>query len=539
MHRFSPILCVFCLILFPALLTAEEQVTLKSGARLIGSVTLEGQTVHVKIGDAQLHVTLSDVDTIGPVGTESKLSPERLLMIALEARAQQGTSAGLVGLLAEAYRQAPEDARIAYWYAQSLVDAGLGSAAQGVLQKHRTAIEAELPGLTQRLAKQIQERVELEHLPDRLAARVDQLNSEAKSNAFREDDLPMYVRFRLTDSTGQPVEKSAIRMECNGSEERLEPFDAGYYLFSFESYRNNDDPNCQLIVNSPGLEPKQFALQPAADHVANAGNLVVKRYADDDKAPVTIVVADQSGESVQGASVTLRPQDGGDESGVQTASTDADGRVAFKAFPMNYTYTVTAKGFKPENGRVELKRDSEQPEPTRVKLYPAMAATIRFAWSTTSLQGDGGTTSNETTIELGEGVPPMPYSPDTMHLLRPVQVGDKLTLQSGPPFFGGAMAAALAPWVRQVPSELLKDSPFDYFSQIDLKKLDEMKSEWQEVQMSREAPRRGPYQPLSFEIQEGEVYAGQVPGRDMRNGQPTLVSFKAFVEMVSTADESE
>src|SRR5690606_10262783 len=107
-------------------------------------------------------------------------------------------------------------------------------------------------------------------------------------------------------------------------------------------------------------------------------------------------------------------------------------------------------GFKNELGTIELKRGSEAADPQHVKLYPVIAATIRFAWTTTSLQG-GETTSSETTIEVGEGVPPMPLSPDTMHLLRPVQVGNKLTLQSGPAFWGGAMMVA-PPWVRRAPA---------------------------------------------------------------------------------------
>lgn len=98
----------------------------------------------------------------------------------------------------------------------------------------------------------------------------------------------------------------------------------------------------------------------------------------------------------------------------------------FKAFPMSYTYTVAAKGFKSEMGGVVLKPGTTDQNEQRVKLHPAIAATIRFAWSTTSLQGDGATTTNEATIKVGEGIPPLPYSPDTMNFLRPVQEGSKL-----------------------------------------------------------------------------------------------------------------
>lgn len=60
----------------------------------------------------------------------------------------------------------------------------------------------------------------------------------------------MFVRFRVIDSTGQPVEKAAIRMNCNGSDERLESYDFGHYLFTFNGYRNNEDSTCRLNVNS-------------------------------------------------------------------------------------------------------------------------------------------------------------------------------------------------------------------------------------------------------------------------------------------------
>jgi protocatechuate 3,4-dioxygenase beta subunit len=528
---------VFCL-LGSVSVYAEEQVTLKSGARIIGSVALDGQTVGITIGDSQLVVPLSEVDTIAAVGTEAQQSPERLLMIALEARAQQGTSAGQVGLLAEAARQAPQDARIAYWYAQSLADAGLGSAAQAVLQKHRTKIEAELPGLVQRLSKQIQERIELEHLPARLAARIDQLNKGVNATSLRSDQLPMFVRFRLTDSTGQPVEKAAIRITCNGNDERLEAFEAGYYLFTFNSYRNNDQTECKLIVSSPGLEPNQFDLQPTADQVANGGNLIVKRYHEDDKLPVTILVTDQHGQSVEKATVTLRPQErDDDENKVQTASTDADGRVTFKAFPMNYTYTVVAKGFKNEFGRVELKRGSAEADPQHVKLYPTIAATIRFAWSATAPQS-GELISNETTIEIGEGIPPMPYSPETMNFLRPVQDRDKLVLQYSPQFWGGPMAMA-TPWVRRAPADLLGESPLSFFKEFNLQKLGDVKDKWTVVDVATENTRRGPRLPFSFLAEQGQVYAGQIMGRDNRTGQPMLVSFKAYVEKVSTRGDAE
>lgn len=527
------ILCAICLPIWPDQTQAEEQVTLKSGARLIGDVSLAGQMVNVKIGDSKLEIPLNEVDLIGPVGTQPKQSPERLLMIALEARAQQGTSAGQVGLLGEAYRMSPRDPRIGYWFAHSLLDAGFGTPASEVLRSNHQAIERAYPGMTASLVQKIGERIRLESLPPDLIKQIERIGAAAGNAPLRSDRVPMFVRFRLTDSTGQPIEKSAVRVSCNGNDEQLEGYEGGHYLFMFNSYRNNEEPVCQLNVNSPGLESKQFEICPAADQVANAGDFVVKRFSDDEKVPLTIIVADHAGQRVEKASVILRPEGRGDDNASQTATTDADGRAQFKAFPMKYGYTVTAKGLKSESGGVELKPASTDQNEQRVELYPIIAATIRFAWSTTSLQGNSETTTNEATIKVGEGIPPMPYSPDTMNFLRPVQDGDKLTLQSGPPYFGGPMAAAMTTWVRQVPEELLKDSPLEYFTGIDLTKLDKLQEEFRPIKTDSASPR-GPYPQISFALKQGEVYVGKLTGRDMRSGQPTVVSFKVFIEELST-----
>ena len=104
---------VLNLLLLPGV-EAAQQVTLNSGTRIIGEVELQGQTVAIKIDDRELTVPLSDVDLIAPVDTTAGLrSPGQLLLIALESRIHHGSNEGLVGLLAEAQRQAPEDARIA------------------------------------------------------------------------------------------------------------------------------------------------------------------------------------------------------------------------------------------------------------------------------------------------------------------------------------------------------------------------------------------------------------------------------------------
>ena len=534
MSRYLLFLSVIVVVLSPFHCFAAEQVTLKSGTRLIGIVSVADKTVTVKIGDSVVTVPMSDVDLIGPVGTDAQQTPQRLLMIALESRLQRGTGEGQVGLLAEAYRQDQDDARIAYWYAQNLLDAGFGSAAQKILEEKRDAIEETYPGMADRLVDQIQERIGLENLPARLITRLDRLNKAIPNAPLNSDRLPMFVRFRVIDQNGKPIDKSAIRIDCNGQDERLEGFDGGYFLFTYNSYRNNDESNCRLHVNWPGLEPKEFELRPAADHVEDAGELVVTRFDEKSKMPFKVVVVDRNDKLISGATVTLRPEVRNDNRSPETtARTDDKGRAEILAFPMNYSYTVAAKGFKSEGGAVELKSDSKEHEEQRVELYPVMSGSVRLAWTTTGLQGDGAVTNGEATLPFGEGENPMRYGPDSVTFLRPQQVKDRLTLQSGPPYFGPMMGGASS-WVRRVPQELLKNSPQEYFAGIDLKKIDALQDEFEQVESER---TNGPsqYTPLAFAAKQGEVFVGKVPGRDMRNGQPTLVSFKVYVEKVSTA----
>lgn len=209
---------------------------------------------------------------------------------------------------------------------------------------------------------------------------------------------------------------------------------------------------------------------------------------------------------------------------------DANGRVTFKMFPMNYAYSVVVKGYKSEDGSIEFK-DGEQDD-LRIEVYPQMAATIRLAWMVEPLQGDASSTSGETILELGNEVP-RPYGMEGGNLLRAAQVKDRIVLQSGPPYFGGPMAPGATSWIRRAPSAMLNNEPLKFFESIDLKKINSLQSEFEspETDLSTNRP---PYAPFSIKVKQGDVYVGKFPSRDMRTGQPALVNVKVYVEKIST-----
>lgn len=539
MVRTVIIWCTVGLSAWSPLVLAEEEVTLKSGARLNGTVTLDGQTVTVKIGDSQMTVPLSDVDSIGPAGSGIKQSPERMLMIALEARAFEGSGAGQVGLLAEAYRAAPEDARIAYWYAHSLVDAGFGAAAQEVLNEHLPAIRAQFPGMTERLTSRLQERLQLESLPPKLAQRLEKINQAAGNELLNTDEVPMFVRFRVIDSTGQPLDKSALFINCNGSDDLLDGYGLGHYLFAFNRHRSNSNTTCKLVINLPGFEPKECELQPASDHVPNAGDIVVQKYSDDDKVSLNVSVVDHLGKVVEGATVNLNTLTGNRNS-TTTEITSTEGLAVFKAFPASYGYTVGAKDLKGEYGRVELRRGDSGRKELQVRLYPALSARIQITWSATSPQDVQETTLQETTLNFGEDLPPVEFHNQSMNIVRPIQSQNQLFLQFREMMYDRPGGGEMPSWVRKVPAELLKGSPSEYYKGIDLEKLDALQDELLPVE-SKQSAQHGIHPRGGFSVQQGEVYVGKIPNHLMRYryGVQSFLTFKLFVEQLSSAAEAE
>jgi hypothetical protein len=391
-----------------SVLFAQEQVTLKTGTQLIGRVSLsaDSRSVTLKIGESSISVPMDEVDSIGPVGSKLSPSPDRLLMIALESQLQHGSGAGQIGLLAEAYRQAPQDARIAYWYARSLVDARLGSTAQKIVEEHRQAIEVAYPGILAKLEEEISQRVSLEGLPADFVKRIDQITDSIGRSLPREDRIPMFVRFALVDSDGVPLERQAYRISASGAEERLETFAQGNHLFSFNLYRGNENHSCKLTVSGPGLKSQTFDLPASSVMVADAGRFEVKRYIDSEMVTRTFLVLNENDKPIPGANIHLSIDSRGPQP-TEKAITDESGRATIKQFPLEYQYLVENHGYLRDHGKVAF-REGIPSDEIVVKLFPLMNAKARIAWVSQLLQGPTASTNGESVLTLGRDPSPHP-----------------------------------------------------------------------------------------------------------------------------------
>jgi hypothetical protein len=212
---------------------------------------------------------------------------------------------------------------------------------------------------------------------------------------------------------------------------------------------------------------------------------------------------------------------------------------------MRYAYRIQAEGFNHNSGNVELKPDMADAKEMQIKLHPAIRATIRLAWQSTSLQG-GGKTSGETMLTV-DGGPPRPYvyGQESTSWLRPVQEKDRLTLQfvEYPYGFGGPFAAPDA-WLRVVGKGAGPDVGQDIeaalaeYDAIDLAKIDKLKEELPAPRATTLQQPGNPRPATVLPAELGKVYVGRLQHRDMRTGQPVQLAYKVFVEEMSSDNPS-
>jgi hypothetical protein len=553
-------------------LFAEVEVTLTSGASLVGKVSMDGKDVVVKIEDSELRVPLSEVDSITSVDAGSGRQARRLLLTALEARVNNDGSAEVIGLLAEAARLAPDDPHVAYWYASSLADAGYGQAANDVFTKKRDAIAASYPGLTEQLAERIKRRVEMEKMPPALVQRLDELNAALAKQAANPEVRQIAAVFRLVDQDEQPIERAAFQMQCsNGQDENLEPFDDGYFVYSFNRHRGNQEGPSTIDITKPGLESKMFELNGSSNRVQDAGTLVVQRYDEEAKRLFRIHVADTKGTPVVAAHVSIQAMStrGNVSNHTLSGETDAEGNAEIISFPMKYTYRVQSEGFNSASGNVEVAANASEPKPLEVRLNRAIEATIRLAWEATAMQG-GGKTTGESTIQVAGDGQQNQYGQNETSWLRPFQQKDRLSLQFVDQFFGynGPFGQPEGGWVRVLKSpadanlgeekkpdaattseterenaaakdEGSQPMNLDAFNAVDLDDLDEYKSKLPQPRMIEGGHRTGPRPPMVLPAETGKIYVGRLVHREMRTGQPIQLTFKVFIEEMSTGGEAD
>ena len=533
------VICLDVLLVVPAQLFAEQEVTLKSGASFIGDVTLDGDAIIVQVDEAKLRVPLADVAAISPLDAGHQQQAQRLLMTALESKLMNNAGREVLAILGEAARLDPDDPKIAYWYASTLVEAGFGKAASEVYERRREEIGNAYPGMSDQLAARIAQRLELEKMPAAVVARIDKLNSAAAQQSLIPEVRPMAAVFRLVDQNERPIERSAFRIQSNAQDDNLESFHDGYYLFTFNQNRHNRDEPCRLEITQPGLEPKTFQFRGGSPGVEMAGEFVVARYDETARKPFRARIVARDGVPVAGATITLSPvSDGGSAaSDAISGDTDDDGRIEVLVFPMKYSYRVQAEGFNHHSGTVDVQATDSTAASSReqqFKLDRAIRATVRVAWMSTSFQG--GKTSGEDTLKIaGEAPAPNRYGQEAIAWLRPVQNQNRLTFQFINMPFGyqgpNSSEAWLRVWEPAADTEggAAQAAAMEKFTTLDLDKVDQLKNE-----LTAPAGVRGGqpgYQgPMIVQAALGKVYIGQLSSRDTRTGQPMQVAFKVVIE---------
>ncbi len=551
---FFAAVAVVATLLLAVPLLAEVQVTLKSGANLVGKVSIEGKEVVVKLEDSELRVPLDEVDSVTSADSGPERQAKRLLLTALESRVAKNEGAEVIGLLAEASRLTPDDPHIAYWYAESLADAGYGQAASDIFTKHREAIGRSYPGLVNQLAKRIERRVEMERLPPALIERLDALNVELGRQSSNADKRQFAEMFRLVDQDKQPLDRSVFQLQgYQGQEDNIEVYDDGYFLHTYSRHRSNEVKPSKLEVLQPGLEQKTFELQTSPSKVRDAGELVVKRYGDDAKRPIRFQVRKPDKSPLLGAEILVSATgtNGSQTSSNESAQTDVEGVGEVGVFPMRYSYNVKADGYNPVSGSIDVRTDGSDPKPIELVIHPAIRGTIQLEWESALMQG-GGKTTGEATVEVGGPNPHQNVGANETSWLRPFQQGDELRLQFVDNFFGyhGPFGQAAGGWVRVLEGDEKKPdaakpaveaaanpSAEERFKALEFDALEDLKKKLRQPKMLDGGVRNGPAQPLVVRAEKGKIYVGQLQHRDPRTGQPVQLSFKAYVEDLEKAEE--
>src|SRR3989304_2417985 len=418
---------------------AEQQVKLQSGAMLVGNVSMEGANLVVDVEGAKIEVPFKDVASVTPATTDDAKQADQLLLRGLESHILSKGEHEELSLLAEAFRLAPEDPHVAFWYAPSQVNAGHGKGASEVFEPRRGRIVAAYPGFADRLASQIEERLAVEELPSALVTRLDQIAAAAKYARPIESEMTTYAAyFQLVDQSDEPIEQSAFRVNCSGQDENLESFADGYYLYTFGRGRGYGRSPCRLEVIQPELVSDVVEFNGAAQGAENVGVLRVKRLNDADRRPVVVNVVDPEGKPLSSATVTpsVISRSGG-RTDVPPVTTTADGTAKLNLFPNEYSCQVAMPDYSPGSQRILVPADEKQAVTFDVKLFRAISATIKVVWRSKSLIQPGmpqfqndAVTSGEFEQQVGPngtaGIVNGRFGPPWVRL---VQNGDKVQLQ--------------------------------------------------------------------------------------------------------------
>ncbi|QDT00126.1 tetratricopeptide repeat protein [Adhaeretor mobilis] len=516
-------------------LFADQRVLLNSGTEIIAThIEIEGDRVKLQLdGESSLSLALDEIASIASVDNPHGNNAQRLLLSAFETRELTENKAGALGLLSEAYRQAPGDPRIAYWYARSLLDNSEGKAAQAILEKHRQEIEIALPALAEPLAARIAKRVKIEDLPEELVRLIDDAQSSGENMKLgRHGRMPAYAYFRLVDQDGNPMPQTEFRMSSRGSDEFLSDCGNGYYFYaySYSPGSSQQYEHCTLRTDNYQLKQKEFQFSGSFNHAKDAGELVVSRFSDDDKLPVVVLLLDTQGRPVEGATASLRMSNSSN-SAPETYRSDAKGLLKLKCFPTKLYLSVQAKGYNSQQLSLSLQNAQKGATVEReMKLYPGVTATLRLAWQTKMQQVPNQqprVSSGESLLKIVAGK--IIANQNWPHWLNVRQDKEKLLLTVVDHSAHQPHLAGQASWTRIVlpqPDEQLGDGTLVTYEDFALDELDQHKEKYpRPKQVATQQNSHGAQG--SYAIRPDAIFLGELSNV---MGRPGRYAFKIEVE---------
>lgn len=524
---------------FFAIAHGEQQVKLQSGATLVGEVTMNGATLAVDVDGAKIEVPFKEVASVTPAENDDATRAKQLLAKGLESQILSNDERKDSSLFAEAYRLAPEDPPIAFWYARSLMSAGYGKSASEIFEPRREAILAAYPGVGEQLAKQIADRLGMEKLPTGLIKRLDQIAAAAENSTESDSEYLLFAAyFRLVDQSDRPIDRSEFRVTCSGEEESLESFPDGYYLSSYRRRRAFPGRDCDLVVTKPNLVSEVIQFRGSYQGAENLGVLRVKRLDDADRRPVVVKVVDSAGKPIAGATVNVyQVGRAGGESNEPPATTAADGTAKLNLFPQDYSCRVYHEDYAQVGQTFVVPADAKAATDVDVRLHRAITAKIKAVWRSKLAMHPGmpgmqedAVTTGEFEQQIGAGNRPGPvmgrFGPQWVQL---TQKGDQVQLEfTDWMHFPTSEAPWVGRWKRDASGDEQPENSEDYgdvFDMLDLAQLNTVKSELQ-LEVTNLVAMPGQGRPVDVPMEAGDIFLGRISGRDPQTGRPSMIEFK-------------
>jgi len=396
------------------------------------------------------------------------------------------------------------------------------------------------PERADRLAGQIEQRLQIESLPVTLVQQIDAINEVVGGAAsFFADKTPRAAYFRLVDQHDEPIESSAFQITCNGDNKSLLSFDAGYHLFTYLNHNRSRESPCRLQITQHGLENKSFEITGSWSEVIDAGMFRVKLMGDEDRQPAIVRVVDAQGEPLAGISImfSLMSSRG---SKIPPAKTDEQGLVEMQLLPGKYRCYTNLPHYTQAVHSFEIKPNALEPNTFEMKLHRLITATVKIKWraeitghpNQPQPSGEKMTTGE---IELRHGAQGRnSRSPNqTVPWIRLLQKDDQLQLQFIERRTHSAAGRTNTSWIGRV--ETPEDPAVD-FESIDLEKMDDWKKKAKVLSPNQSVP--GQTQPIIAVKEKGAIYIGKINSVGRQGRYPQVIDFKILVTELGDSGDS-